>query len=128
MQAKKGRETVLLVEDEPAILDLCETMLGRLGYHVLSAGTPERALELALERDREIHLLITDVIMPGMNGKELVDRLMISYPRLKRLFMSEYTADVISVHGVLEDGVHFIQKAFTAKDLSHMVRSILDPD
>jgi two-component system, cell cycle sensor histidine kinase and response regulator CckA len=107
-----GNETILLVEDEPTILNMTTTILQRLGYKVLGAGTPSEAIRLADDHSVEIHLLLTDVIMPEMNGKILTEKLTINRPELKCLFMSGYTANVISHHGVLEDGVHFIQKPF----------------
>ena len=124
--AARGQETILLVEDEPAILGVGKTMLERLGYRVLGAATPGEALRLAEAHPGEIHLLMTDVIMPEMNGRDLAKNLLDLYPRLRRLFMSGYTADVIAHHGVLDDGMHFIQKPFTMKVLSEKVREALD--
>jgi CheY-like chemotaxis protein len=121
-----GQETILLVEDEPANLKLVRMMLERQGYTVLAAGTPGQAIRLARERVGEIHLLMTDVVMPVMNGRDLARNLLSFHPGLKRLFMSGYTADVIAHHGVLEDGVFFIQKPFSRKDLAVRVREALD--
>jgi two-component system, cell cycle sensor histidine kinase and response regulator CckA len=121
-----GPETVLLVEDEEMLLKLAETMLVRLGYEVLIAAAPDEAIRLAAERAGEIHLLMTDVVMPGMNGRELARQLRSVCPNLKQLFMSGYTADVIAHHGVLEEGVHFIQKPFSMKDLASKLREVLD--
>jgi signal transduction histidine kinase/ABC-type amino acid transport substrate-binding protein/CheY-like chemotaxis protein len=123
-----GVETILLVEDEPMILDLTMAMLKRLGYTVLPAVTPEEAIRLAGEHAGQIHLLFTDVIMPEMNGRDLAKNLLSLYPNLKRLFMSGYTADVIAHHGVLDEGVHFIQKPFTMADLAKKVRESLDTE
>jgi PAS domain S-box-containing protein len=123
--AVPGDETILLVEDEEAILNMTSTMLQRLGYTVLAAASPGDAIRLAQEHGASIHLLITDVIMPEMNGRELAQRIFTLYPGLKRLFMSGYTADVIAHRGVLEDGVQFIQKPFTLKDLSAKIREVL---
>lgn len=117
--------TILLTEDEPAILNLGTTMLEMLGYRVLAAATPEDAIRLASEYSGKIQLLLTDVIMPGMNGGSLAEKLFALYPRLKCLFMSGYTADVIAHHGVLIEGVHFIQKPFTMKELATKVRETL---
>jgi CheY-like chemotaxis protein len=119
-------ETVLLVEDEPAILMMSQTMLELLGYEVLAIGTPNKALHMAGERTGEIHLLITDVVMPEMNGHVLANQLHELYPDIKTLFMSGYTADVIAHRGVLEEGVNFIQKPFSIKNLGIKVRTILD--
>ncbi len=121
----RGRETILLVEDEPAILTMTKTMLEHQGYAVLAANTPGAAIRLAREHAGEIHLLVTDVVMPEMNGRDLAQHLLSEYPHLRRLFMSGYTADVIAPHGVLDDGVHFIQKPFTRKDLARKVREAL---
>ena len=122
----KGQETILLVEDEPAILGVGKSMLERLGYHVLGASTPSEATRLAESYPETIHLLMTDVVMPEINGRDLAKNLLAIYPGLRRLFMSGYTADVIALHGVLDDGVHFIQKPFTMKALSEKVREALD--
>jgi PAS domain S-box-containing protein len=122
----RGRETILVVEDEPAILDMTKTMLERLGYTVLTASTAREAIRLADAHVGVIHLLMTDVVMPEMNGRDLAKSLLTSYPALKRLFMSGHTADVIARHGVLEEGVHFIQKPFSKKDLAAMVREVLE--
>ncbi len=122
----RGHETILLVEDEPAILRMTTTMLERTGYKVLAAGTPGEAIALAYEHAGEIHLLMTDVVMPEMNGRDLARNLLTLYPNIKRLFMSGYTANVIAHHGVLEEGVHFIQKPFSKQDLAIKVREVLD--
>jgi two-component system, cell cycle sensor histidine kinase and response regulator CckA len=120
-----GQETILLVEDEPGVLKMGTMMLEKLGYRVLAADTPGTALALADEHAGHIHLLMTDVIMPEMNGRELALRLQARYPDLKRLFCSGYTADVIANRGVLEGGVHFIQKPFSMKGLAAKVREAL---
>jgi two-component system, cell cycle sensor histidine kinase and response regulator CckA len=124
--AMRGQETILLAEDEPEMLQLTATLLKRQGYTVLAACTPGEAIRMAGEHAGEIHLLITDVVMPEMNGRDLAKSLLSLYPNLKRLFMSGYTADVIAHHGVLDEGVHFIQKPFSRKDLSAKVREALD--
>jgi two-component system, cell cycle sensor histidine kinase and response regulator CckA len=121
-----GKETILLVEDEPSILHLGKRTLEKLGYRVLAADSPGEALRLAEQNPGEIHLLLTDVIMPEMNGRDLAKRLLSLYPDLKRLFMSGYTADVIAHHGVLDDGVNFIQKPFSRAELSVKVRQVLE--
>ncbi|MHB1015281.1 MAG: PAS domain-containing protein [Desulfurivibrionaceae bacterium] len=120
-----GTETVLLVEDEAALLHLGQTILQRLGYTVLPANTPMAALELAREHAGEIHLLITDVVMPEMNGRDLAQRLSALRPAMQYLFMSGYTADVIAHHGVLDTGIHFIQKPFCMDDLARTIRETL---
>ena len=124
----RGSETILVVEDEAMILDIAKTMLELQGYTVLAAATPGEAVRLAREHAGEIHLLITDVVMPEMNGRELAKKLLSLYPGLKRLFMSGYTANVIAHHGVLDEGVHFMQKPFTLADLVVKVREALEID
>jgi two-component system cell cycle sensor histidine kinase/response regulator CckA len=121
-----GQETILLVEDEPAILKMTTVMLKRQGYTVLPASTPGEAIGLAQHHVGEIHLLLTDVVMPEMNGRDLAKNLLSLYPQLKSLFMSGYTANVIAHHGILDEGVHFIQKPFATKALAEKVRTILD--
>jgi len=122
----KGQETILLVEDEPGILQITSLLLGKQGYTLLTAGTPGEAMRLAQEHVGEINLLITDVIMPEMNGKDLANRLQSLNPHLKCLYMSGYTSDIIAQHGVLDEGVYFIQKPFSLPDLSTKVREVLD--
>jgi PAS domain S-box-containing protein len=119
-------ETVLVVEDEPALLTLAEMMLDVLDYRVLIAGTPGEAIGLAQEHAGEIRLLITDVVLPKMNGRDLAERMQSLYPGMKILFMSGYTADVIAHRGVLDESVNFIQKPFSIKDLANKVREVLD--
>lgn len=119
-------ETVLLVEDEPSILHMGEIMLNRLGYHVLAAGTPNQAIELASASKGQIDLLITDVVMPEMNGRQLSEQLNDLFPGTRTLFMSGYTADVIAHRGVLDEGMHFIQKPFSLHDLGIKVRTVLE--
>jgi two-component system sensor histidine kinase EvgS len=118
-------ETVLLVEDDASILKLAKTMLKRLGYTVVDASTPKAAMDLAQEHPGEIDLLITDVVMPEMNGRDLAQNLRVDYPKLKVLFMSGYTANVIAHHGVLDPGLHFIQKPFSYRDLAVKAREAL---
>ena len=120
-----GQETILLVEDEPALLNLGRDMLKILGYQVLAAGSPAEAVQTAEAYSGAIDLLVTDVVMPEMSGWELCQRLLSRYPKLKCLFMSGYTADIIGDQGILEEGVDFIQKPFSMKDLGVRVREIL---
>jgi len=120
-----GTETVLLVEDDGAILNLGKTILQRLGYTVLAANTPRMAIQVAQEQTGEIHLLITDVVMPEMNGRELVQQLSSLRPAMKFLYMSGYTANVIAHHGVLDPNIHFIQKPFSMGDLARKIRETL---
>ena len=127
INASEGHETILLVEDEALILRMATEMLKRLGYTVLKAHTPEEGIRLAREHGGKIHLLMTDVIMPGMNGRDLARAILSFYPELKILFMSGYTANVIADQGMLDEKVNFIQKPFSMKDLSEKLRNVLEP-
>ena len=128
-ETPRGRgETVLLVEDEAAILNVGQGMLERLGYRVLTAATPGEALRQAKTHAAEIQLLITDVVMPEMNGRDLAKLIRDIRPGLKCLFISGYTADVIAHRGVLEEGVIFLQKPFSMKDLASRLRQALERD
>ena len=120
-----GHETILLVEDEPTILKMATRMLERAEYTVVAAGTPGEAIELARTHSGKIHLLMTDVVMPEMNGRDLARNILSHYPNIKCLFMSGYTANVITDHNVLAEGVNFIQKPFSIKDLTVKVREVL---
>ena len=122
----RGSETILVAEDEPGILALTARMLERQGYRVLRASTPGEAIRIAQEHRGEIDLLMTDVVMPEMNGRDLARQLLTLYPNMKRVFMSGYTADVIAHRGVLDSGVHFIQKPFAQEALTRKVREVLD--
>jgi two-component system, cell cycle sensor histidine kinase and response regulator CckA len=119
-------ETVLVVEDEPALLKMTGIMLEKSGYRVLAAGTVAEAIRLAEEYAGGIHLLITDVVMPEMNGGDLARRLQSLCPGVKILFMSGYTAAVIAHRGVLDEGVNFIQKPFSMKDLAVKIREAIE--
>jgi len=119
-------ETILVVEDDLPILELTQKILSGLGYTVLVSDTPKGAMRLAKEHTGEIILLVTDMIMPEMNGLELANSLQLFYPDLKLLFMSGYTANAIAHHGVLDKGVHFIQKPFSKNELAKIVRKVLN--
>ena len=121
-----GTETVLVVEDEAAILELAQESLEHLGYKVLTAKSPEEAMRRSQEQVGPIHLLITDVVMPQMNGRQLAERLTSARPGMKCLYMSGYTADIIAHRGVLEEGVRFIAKPFSLSVLAVKVREVLD--
>jgi len=121
-----GSETILLVEDESAILEMTKIILQNLGYTVLSANGPPEALLLAENFAGKIHLLVTDVIMPEMSGRDLEEQLRQSRPEIKCLFMSGYTANIIASQGVLDDEVHFIQKPFAKNGLATKIREALD--
>jgi signal transduction histidine kinase/ActR/RegA family two-component response regulator len=121
-----GTETILLVEDEPTILRMTRMMLERKGYIVLSAATPTEAIEKATIHTGSIDLLMTDVVMPEMNGRDLSGKITDLYPDIRVLFMSGYTANVIAHQGVLDDGVAFIQKPFSMAGMTEKVRELLD--
>ena len=101
-------------------------MLSRLGYHVLAARLPSEALTLSEKHSGPIHLILTDVIMPEMNGKALAEKIASSRPGIKCLFTSGYTGDIITHHGMLDKHVHFIQKPFTKQSLAVKIREALD--
>ena len=124
----RGTETVLVVEDDEQIRNLTRTILTARGYSVLVAENGEHALALAAEHEGAIHLMLTDVIMPGMSGRELADRLNAAHPAMRVLYASGYTDEMIAHHGVLEPGVDFLQKPFTPGDLAQRVRDALDAE
>jgi two-component system, cell cycle sensor histidine kinase and response regulator CckA len=124
--AMPGSETILLVEDEPSILKLTKKMLEQQGYTILAASSPREAIRISKEYGSEIHILLTDVVMPEMNGRDLLKNLESIYPRIKCLFMSGYTSDIIASNGVLDEGVHFIQKPFAVQNLATKIREVLD--
>ncbi|WP_054700285.1 hybrid sensor histidine kinase/response regulator [Desulfosarcina cetonica] len=122
----KGTETILLVEDEHTILRMTQMMLKQCGYTVLTANNAAEAMDVARGHAGPIHLIMTDVVMPDMNGKALSIRIQELYAGVKVLFMSGYTANVIAHRGVLDEGIDFIQKPFSRKDLAAKVREVLD--
>jgi two-component system cell cycle sensor histidine kinase/response regulator CckA len=124
----RGNESILLVEDEPSILAMTAKMLEMQGYVVIGAGSPGEAIRLAREHHGEISLLMTDVVMPEMNGRDLARNVLTLYPHIKRLFTSGYTADVIAHRGVLDEGVHFLQKPFSMQSLATKIREALDEE
>jgi PAS domain S-box-containing protein len=125
-KTQKGHETILLVEDEPGILNMTTTMLQALGYTVLAADSPQTAIRLAEQNIGQIHLLATDIAMPGMNGPELADRLQSSDPKIRRLFISGFSVGTIAPRDNLETDLHYLQKPFTKNDLAEQVRKALD--
>lgn len=127
-QPLRGTETVLLVEDETSILNMCRATMEHFGYNVISSSKPSEAIELAKAHVDEIQMLITDIVMPEMNGRELKEKIAELIPGIKSLFMSGYTSDVISHHGTLDDGVQFLQKPFTSNALLLKIREILDEE
>jgi len=121
----KGTQTVLLVEDEEAVRELVRDILELQGYTVLSAHEGGEALQLCEQYDGSIHLIITDVVMPGMTGRELVEHVSSMRPETSVLYMSGYTDDAIVRHGVLEPGTNFLQKPFTPDALARKVHAVL---
>jgi CheY-like chemotaxis protein len=121
-----GSETVLVVEDDPMVRALVQETLGRLGYRVLAAEDPSRALQAAEGHDGTIALLLTDVVMPGMNGRELAGRIARLRPEARVLYMSGYAEDAIAHHGILQEDVVLLQKPFTPDALAGRVREVLD--
>ena len=118
-------ETILVVEDEAKLRLLIRSALNRIGYKVLCAGTPDEARSLVQKYDGAIHLMLTDVVMPGINGKMLYESLKILRPDMKVIFMSGYTEDVIVYRGILKEGINFIQKPFTINQLARKLGAIL---
>jgi PAS domain S-box-containing protein len=120
-----GNETILVVEDEKGILKMTTLVLERLGYTVLAASSPVEAIRTVEAHAGKIDMLISDVVMPEMSGRDMAAKLLQAYPGLRCLFMSGYTAEVIAHHGILDEGIHFINKPFRIKDLALKVREIL---
>jgi CheY-like chemotaxis protein len=122
----RGNETLLLVEDEAAVRSIAKRMLEGQGYRVLDAGSGSEAVELSAKFDGDIHLLVTDVVMPGMSGRQLAEEIQLHRPRTRILYLSGYTDNTISYHGVLQEGVAFMQKPFSQESLASKVREVLD--
>jgi DNA-binding NtrC family response regulator len=121
-----GHETVLVVEDDAGVRELIRQVLPKLGYTLLEAVHGQDALWVINHYPDPIHLVLTDVVMPGLSGKALAEQLSSSRPELKILFMSGYTDEAIAHHGVLNPGVDFLQKPFTLMGLARKIRSVLD--
>jgi len=121
-----GSETVLLVEDEEMLIKIARRILEELGYTVLTARTPNQAIRLTQDYTGAINLLITDIVLPEMNGKVLYEKLVSMRSNLKCLYMSGYTADVIAHRGVLDEGIHFLPKPYDNKALARKVREVID--
>ena len=121
-----GSETILVVEDNSQVRNLARAILRRQGYKVLAAENGKEGISMMDQHEGPVHLLLTDVIMPDMNGKQLFERISQTYSDVKVLYMSGYTDNVIAHHGVIDPGVQFIQKPFSMKDLAAKVRETLD--
>src|SRR3989449_934314 len=124
--AKRGTETVLLAEDEAPVRAVARHVLERHGYHVLEAPSAEAALDLARRYSGDIHVLLTDVVMPGLSGPDLARQLVALRPAVRVIYMSGYTDDAITRHGVLEPGLAYVQKPFTPEAIARKVREVLD--
>ena len=122
----RGRETILVVEDEPMIRELIETMLQSRGYSVLIVDNPMQAAAFSAEYSGPIHLLLTDVVMPGISGREIANQISAQRPKMKVIFVSGYTPNAIVHHGILDEDLNFLQKPFTAGTLTSKVREVLD--
>jgi PAS domain S-box-containing protein len=125
-KGKSGTETLVVAEDDAGVRELVSNILEKHGYSVITAETNEMLIQVLNDHDGVIHMLLTDVIMPDMNGKELFEKLKPIYPEMKVIYMSGYTGNIIAHHGILEDGVHFIQKPFTMSMLTDKIRNVLD--
>jgi two-component system, cell cycle sensor histidine kinase and response regulator CckA len=125
LNSQRGSETILLVEDEEAVRDLIQTVLSEQGYDVIPSRDPQHALQIAETFTHEIHLLLTDVVMPGMGGRELATRVSTCRRGIRVLFMSGYTDNVITSGGMLEKGITFLQKPFSPAQLVQKVRDVL---
>jgi len=121
-----GRETILLAEDDPSVRAVVSDVLAQKGYRVLRAPDGQAALEMARGQEAQIHLLVTDLVWPGMTGRELAESLKAERPDVRVLYMSGYTDDAVVRHGVLEEGMPYLQKPFTPRALSAKVREVLD--
>jgi two-component system cell cycle sensor histidine kinase/response regulator CckA len=115
-----------VVEDQEAVRSFAKAALRQHGYQVIQASNGDQALSVANSHSGQINLLLTDVIMPGLNGRDLSDRLKAVRPNVKALFMSGYTADVIANRGVLNPGIAFLHKPFSQEELARKVREVLD--
>jgi len=124
--ALRGTETVLLVEDDAQLRQLSSSVLAHCGYRMLVANGPEEGLAIAKSNHKDIRLLITDVVMPGMNGRQLAEQILRDSPNMKVLYISGYTNNAIVHYGVLDKGLWFLPKPFTLSALIGKVREVLD--
>lgn len=121
-----GSESILLVEDNEQVRNLAPAILKRRGYSVLVAASGKESLALLDTHKGPVHLLLTDLVMPDMNCKQLFERVSVAYPEIKVLYMSGYTDNVIAHHGVMDAGIHFIQKPFSVNALAVKIRQVLE--
>jgi two-component system cell cycle sensor histidine kinase/response regulator CckA len=121
-----GTETILLVEDEVGVRDLARHVLLGCGYTVLEASTGEKAIQIAVEHREPIRLLVTDVVMPEVGGRIVAEQVIACHPEVRVLYLSGYTDDAVIRHGVLREGVNFLQKPFSPVALAVRVREVLD--
>lgn len=128
LRIQKGEESILLVEDEPELLNVSEQILKELGYTVLAVSHPDEAIRYAEQYGEKIDLLITDVIMPKMNGRDLATHILELHPHIHCLFMSGYTADIITNQGILDEGIDFLQKPFSVQALADKVRTVIESE
>lgn len=124
--AKNGNETVMLVEDDDGVRELIKSILTQKGYRVFAAENGRECLEMLAKQGNDVNLMLTDIVMPGMNGKDLYTKSAEIYPDMKVIYMSGYSNDVIASHGAFSKGVHFIQKPFSIEGISAKVRHVLD--
>jgi DNA-binding response OmpR family regulator len=122
----RGTETILLVEDSPVVRAAAARILQRAGYTVLEAPTSRSAVDIAAKKQHRVDLLLTDVVMPDMNGREVAEAFMRLRPDAKVLYMSGYTDDAVVRHGILQSGIAYLQKPFTGETLTAKVRAVLD--
>jgi len=128
MNVMRGTETILLVEDDSQLRQLSSSVLAHCGYNVLTASTPEEGLAICESNHGDIRLLVTDVVMPRMNGRQLAERVIKIRPRIRVLYISGYTDNAIVHYGVLDPGLWFLPKPFTLSSLVAKVREVLDAD
>jgi CheY-like chemotaxis protein len=126
--AEGGSETILLVEDEHVVLDLTASILKGAGYKVVTASTPNEALEKMAQQTDPIHIMITDVVMPNMSGPKLARKMLAEHPEMKLIFMSGYTDDAVVENGFRQPGSVFLQKPFSPYVLKAKVRELLDSE
>lgn len=125
----RGTETILLVEDEPMVRNMASLLLRQQGYNVLEASDASQAIAVAQKQQGPIHLMVTDVVMPGMGGRELAEKISVSRPEVRVLYYSGHTDETLTLHGVPEGrSVPFLEKPLSEAELARKVREVLDSD